>query len=73
MPESQAATMSKQKRDDKAVKIDRRLATKAKVIADTRGISAAEYLSELLRPLIERDWPRAMKKLDTSASRTEDE
>jgi hypothetical protein len=55
---------NKPKRNDKAVKIDRDLAVKAKVIADQLGFSsAAEYLSGLLRPLIERDWPKALKKL----------
>jgi hypothetical protein len=52
------------KRDDKAVKIARDLAVRAKMIADTQGITIAEYLSGLLRPLIERDFPRAMKRLD---------
>lgn len=54
----------KPKRKDKAVKIERGLATKAKIIADARGISAAEYLSELLRPHILKDWPKAIKELD---------
>ena len=53
-------------RDDKAVKISRDLAVKAKVIAETRGVSVAEYLSDLLRPPVERDFPRAMKQLSES-------
>lgn len=56
----------KPKREDKAVKIARDLATKAKVIAETRGLTIAEYLSGLLRPHIEKDWPRAVKILDAA-------
>ncbi len=51
----------KPKRNDKTVKIDRDLATRAGLIADTKGISMAEYLSEVLRPIIDRDWPKAVK------------
>jgi hypothetical protein len=60
---------NKPQRPDKAVKIARDLASKAKLIADTRGTSISEYLSELLRPLIARDWPVALKKLDQPPSR----
>jgi hypothetical protein len=54
----------KPRRADKAVKIARDLATKAKVIADTRGETIAEYLSAILRPHIDKDWPKAVKQLD---------
>lgn len=58
----------KPKRNDKAVKIERDLAVKASVIAEQLGYdSMAEYLSDLLRPLIERDWPKALKTLDHKA------
>jgi hypothetical protein len=56
------------KRNDKAVKIARDLAMKAKVIAETQGITIAEYLSNLLRGPIEKDWPKALKRLDTGES-----
>lgn len=56
--------MPKKSRDDKTVKIDRVLAAKAKLIAEANGISVAEYLSELLRPHIDKDWPKAVKSLD---------
>ena len=49
------------KRNDKTVKIERDLGTMAGLIAETKGISTAEYLSKLLRPLIERDWPKAVQ------------
>jgi hypothetical protein len=60
-------TVSKErsgKRDDKSVKINRDLAVKAKLIAETKGLTIAEYLSGYLRKLIERDWPEAVRKLD---------
>jgi hypothetical protein len=60
------------KRDDKAVKIRRDLAIKAKLIAEMKGISVAEYLSVLLRPHIEKDWPKAVKKADELPSEDED-
>jgi hypothetical protein len=57
------------KRQDKAVKIERILATKAKMIAESRGISVAEYLSDLLRAPIERDWPKAIKAIDAQSEK----
>jgi hypothetical protein len=45
------------------VKIDTRLARKAKTIADDKGISLSDYLSEILRGPIERDWGKILKKL----------
>ncbi len=53
----------KPKRNDKAVKIARDLAIKAKVIAEAKGITIAEYLTSLLRPHVEKDWPRAVQQL----------
>ena len=47
------------KRDDKAVKIARDLAVKAAIIAESRGVPMAEYLSDILKAPIERDWPKA--------------
>lgn len=56
---------NKPKRNDKAVKIERDLAVKAALIAEQLGFdSMAEYLSSILRPLIEKDWPKALKALD---------
>ena len=59
-------------RDDKAVKIERDLAVKAGVIAEQFGFdSIAEYLSALLRPPIEKDWPEALKRLESSRPKSE--
>ncbi len=48
-------------RDDVVVKIDKRLAAKARYVSATRNISLAEYLSELVRALVDRDFERATK------------
>ena len=55
---------NKPKRDDKAVKIERPLAVKAGLIADARRITVAEYLSDLLRSQVEKDWLRVSRQLD---------
>ncbi len=60
----QVETMPRPKRDDKAVKIDRRLAVKAGLIAETKGIPLAEYLSTVLAPIVERDWPKAVREVE---------
>jgi hypothetical protein len=56
---------SGKKRDEKAVKIDRKLADRAKVIADSLGITIGEYLSPLLRPHIDKDFPKAVQRLNS--------
>ena len=51
------------KRDDVAVKVDRTLADKAKLIASRRGITMAEYLTDLIRGPIERDFVKTIKDM----------
>lgn len=46
-------------RDDVTVKIDRKVKSKAQYVADQRGIPLAEYLSEIVRPVAERDFAKA--------------
>lgn len=55
--------VTNRKRKDKAIKIDEDLAMKAKIIANGRGLSIAEYVSSLIRPIIAKDWPKALKRL----------
>ncbi len=43
------------KRSDVNVKMDAEVARDCKLVAGARGISIAEYLSELVRPLVRRD------------------
>ena len=47
-------------RQDVSIKFDRTLARKARLISEGRGISMAEYLSELSRPVIDRDLHRPL-------------
>ena len=49
-------TMAKQKRRDTAVKLDADIAFKAKIVASFEGVSLAEYLSALLKPIIDREY-----------------
>ena len=48
-------------RDDVVVKIDKQLAAKARYIAATRSIPLAEYLTEITRSIVDRDFDRATK------------
>jgi hypothetical protein len=43
------------RRNDVAVKIDADVARVAKIVASFKDISLAEYLTETLRPVVERD------------------
>ncbi len=54
----------KKKRSERAVKIPRDLAVKAKVIAEANGVTIADYLGPIIRPAVERDWPKAVKKIE---------
>lgn len=51
-------------RGDVSIKFDKILARKAKAISDARGISRAEYLSEMARPIIDRDYAKLMRELE---------
>ena len=55
--------MPKSKRDDLTVKLERAIVKKANIIAQNRDIHTAEFLSELLRPLVEREWQKELKKM----------
>ena len=48
-------------RDDIAVKIDRTLAARARFVAELRGVSLAEYLSEAVRPIVDQDFARVAR------------
>lgn len=57
----------KVKRDDVAVKVDRTLADKAKLVAARRGLTMAEYLSDLIRAPIERDFTKTVREMEGGA------
>jgi hypothetical protein len=45
------------------VKIDVRLARKAKTIAEDKGIPLSDYLSSIIQGQIDRDWGKVLKKI----------
>ncbi len=54
----------KGERDDVTVKMDRGVVAKAKLVAAARGVSLAEYLSDLVRPAVDRSIGQMARKLD---------
>jgi hypothetical protein len=50
-------------RNDVAVKLDAQVAKEAKMVAAARGITLAEYISEILRPIVHRDLQAEMKQM----------
>lgn len=60
---TQALTMPRPKRTDLTAKIDAAILIKARTVASDRNIPMAEYLSELLRPQVERDYAKLGEKI----------
>ncbi len=50
-------------RDDGTARIDRGILAKAQMIAKSRNITVAEYLSGVLQAPVDRDFLKEMKKL----------
>jgi hypothetical protein len=68
------ATMARVKgkksvRDDVAVKVDRTIVGKARLIATHRGISVAELLSEILGTPIDKAYAQMLRELDAKGPR----
>jgi hypothetical protein len=65
---SAGAVMAKKKTGEElklgAVKIERDIISKARMIAADQGKPLAGYLSESLRAVVERDWSKMVKKAD---------
>ena len=55
--------MPREKRDDVTVKIDAKVQHKAKMIAAYRNKPLAEYLTELLKSPVERDYEKLRKEM----------
>ena len=47
----------------KTARLDADLVTKAKSLADDAGLDAARYLSDLIRPLVEREWVKFQRRM----------
>jgi hypothetical protein len=62
------AIMAKKKSGEElklgAVKLERDIISKAKLIAADRGVPLASYLSESVRAVVERDWLKMVKRAD---------
>ena len=43
------------KRNDETVRVDADILRKARIVAAIKGLSLAEYLSEVLRPAVDRE------------------
>jgi hypothetical protein len=54
--------MAESKRNDITVRVDADVIRDAKVVAAFRDITLAEYLSEVLRPIVDADLDRHMEK-----------
>ncbi len=53
----------KRERPAKTARLDADLVTKAKAMADDAGVDAAKFLSELIRPVIEREWIKFQRRI----------
>lgn len=56
-------------RRTKLVRMDAPIVTKAQRIADDRGVPLSDYLSDLVRGSVDRDWAKMMKKFDQQLSK----
>lgn len=61
-----ARTLEMPKREDVAVKVEAAIYRKAKMVAAYRDITIAEYLSDLLRKLVERDYRKMTTEMGES-------
>jgi hypothetical protein len=64
MAKKQMGRPKSSERQDVSIKFDKILAGKARLIAQGRGVSMAEYLSEAARTTIDRDYARLMRELE---------
>jgi hypothetical protein len=55
----------KAKRDDVAAKVDRTIIHKAKFVAERKGVTLAELLSELLKNPVEREFLKAVREAES--------
>lgn len=58
-----AAVMAEKKRVDAAVKIDAEIARKVRTMCSFRGTVMAEYISAILKPVVDRDFEKFRKEI----------
>jgi hypothetical protein len=56
-------------RDDISVKLDRKVASRIRMIANDRGVPFAEVLTEFVRPIADKEYFAAVKKLAPDQSK----
>jgi predicted HicB family RNase H-like nuclease len=54
---------SESRRFNTLVRMDTELVERARKVAALKGLSVAEYFAEVLRPIVDRDLAREVKKL----------
>jgi hypothetical protein len=55
------------KRRDAVVKLDVKIVGKAQMVAKAKGTSLAEYLSEIIRGPVDRDFLKIMKTMEADS------
>ncbi len=53
----------KRERPAKTARLDADLVTKCKAMADDAGVDAAKWMSELIRPVVEREWVKFQRRI----------
>jgi hypothetical protein len=61
--EREGAGRPKSPRDDVSVKIDRAVVAKMQYVARLKGLTLAEFATETLRPIIDKEFARTSKEL----------
>ena len=49
-------------RDDVVARVDREVIKRDRYVADTRKVPLAQYLSEILAPVVQKDFERVIKE-----------
>jgi hypothetical protein len=57
-------------RDDVTVRLDRLIARRAKAVADYRGITLAEFLSELARGPVDREFAKMVREMQSEGDQS---
>jgi hypothetical protein len=58
-------------RDDVVIKADRALIAKAKYVAEMRGIPLAEYVTDVMKNQVERDFAKVVRENGGSPTATD--
>lgn len=64
-----ASMTDKAKPEDKAVKIERLIAERAQTVSKAKGITIREYLSDMVREQVNRDYTVTLQKLQEDLER----